>query len=402
MKNKTKRIFVKIACLLFAFGAATFSAACENSDNGANNGQQGGKTETQTPLVRLINGFENKDEYYTFGASSRFGKLSQNTDKSYVTEGEASLKIEAYGDYSAGGTPPTAKLALSAADYADLSKFKSVTFDIFNVAENPQEIRVSLTVDGLNSKEETFSVQPGKNGIMYSPAVNYLSVASDLSKGETLNITFPKADKTERAARVFYLDNVCLKYSLKAFEPVRMELSEGEFCSFDKDYQEYVVATEGVGPCTGCLPLLSLNSDPTYTKGGSGKSLKAVLPTGTAPIGDGWPGIYFILPYLENFDFTALGAAEKELVFDVYNTSSAYNFGFEIRPKNGSTTSSYGKAFTANRGWTEVRIPLKDLNRGVSEVKPEKLSENIGAFGITYCKFAGADKTLYLDNFRLE
>ena len=174
MKNKTERIFVKIACLLFAFGAVTFSAACEKPDNGANNGQQGGQTETQTPLVQLINGFENKDEYYKFGASSRFGKLSQNTDKSYVTEGKASLKIEAYGDYSAGGTPPTAKLALSAAGYADLSKFKSVTFDIFNVAETSQEIRVSLTIDGFSAQEQTFSLQTGKNSVTYSPVVKYL------------------------------------------------------------------------------------------------------------------------------------------------------------------------------------------------------------------------------------
>lgn len=60
MKNQTERFFVKIACLLFAFGAATFSAACENSDNGAINGQQGGKTETQTSLVQLISSFETK------------------------------------------------------------------------------------------------------------------------------------------------------------------------------------------------------------------------------------------------------------------------------------------------------------------------------------------------------
>ncbi len=402
MKNKTERFFVKIACLLFAFGAATFSAACENSDNGAINGQQGGKTETQTSLVQLISSFENKDEYYKFGASSRFGKLSQNIDKSYVTEGEASLKIEAYGDYSAGGTPPTAKLALSAEGYADLSKFKSVTFDIFNVAETSQEIRVSLTIDGFSAKEQTFSLQTGKNSVTYSPVVKYLSVASDLSKGETLNITFPAADKTDQTPKVFYLDNVRLNSHFKAFEPVKMTLDEGEFCSFDKEYQEYVVTSIGVGPCTGCLPELTVNADPAYTKNGQGKSLKAVLPTGTAPLGDGWPGIYFISPFLEKIDFAAYAKAEKELVFDVYNTSGSYNFAVEIWGKNRKTTANYGKSFTANRGWTEVRIPLKDLDNKVTEIKPDKLSENVDSLAITYGKFAGADKTLYFDNFRIE
>ena len=86
----------------------------------------------------------------------------------------------------------------------------------------------------------------------------------------------------------------------------------------------------------------------------------------------------------------------------MYNTSGSYNFAVEIWGKNRKTTANYGKSFTANRGWTEVRIPLKDLDNKVSEIKPDKLSENVDSLGITYGKFAGADKTLYFDNFRIE
>ncbi len=85
-------------------------------------------------------------------------------------------------------------------------------------------------------------------------------------------------------------------------------------------------------------------------------------------------------------------------VFDVYNDGSAYNFGLEVWTDIQGLSGGY--SFTANNGWTQVRVSLKDLmgkSKGDATV-----ASNANKILISYSKFDAPDKTFYFDNFRFE
>ena len=54
----------------------------------------------------VISDFESLDEVYArMSFKNRFGKVSLNEDKKYVTSGDRSLRLEVHGDYVPNSTP---------------------------------------------------------------------------------------------------------------------------------------------------------------------------------------------------------------------------------------------------------------------------------------------------------
>lgn len=378
----------------------------------------GNKTNEEQPknieLSRLVNGFEKQEGYYSFDESGSFGAVRQNVDAAFVTEGDASLLLDVHGDFRSGSEQPSISIALSENGGAvDLKKLKSFTFDMFNQTETEQTVEISLTVDGIEVGKAVQKLDVGKNEVRYAPETRGLSVSGDLSKGEKINITFPLAEKGADARR-FYMDNLVLNENIMERKPLVMDLDENEFCSFDKDWQAYINGTCAVGPCTDCMCSFAIENDIKYCKDNTGKSLRLTMPTGTPPLSDGWPCLTFLPSLVQKFDWKALKESNAELVFDVYNPSYKAQ-PFTLQLWNAPTHSesyfptnkigSWQTNFTAEHGWTEVRIPLGNID-SESEEKPESkplpLSEHVAAMAISYYKFAEADKTVWFDNFRFE
>ncbi len=378
----------------------------------------GGKTpkepQKNIELSRLVNGFETLGGYYSFEANYGFGAVRQNTDAAFVTEGSASLLLDVSGDFRDGSEKPSIGIALSENGSAvDLKKLKSLTFDMFNQTEEEQTVEISLTVDGVEVGKTEQKLAVGKNSIRYAPETRGLSVSGDLTKGESVNITFPLAERGASARR-FYMDNLVLNENIRERAPLAMDLDENEFCSFDKDWQAYINGTEAVGPCADCMCTFSIENDIKYCKDNTGKSLKVVMPTGTPPLSDGWPCLTFLPSLVQKFDWKALKESNAEIVFDVYNPLyKAQSFTFQLwnSPTYAEThfptnkVGTWQTSFTAGHGWTQVRIPLGDIDRE-SEEKPESkpllLSDHVTAAAISYGKFAEADKTFWFDDFRFE
>ena len=232
-----------------------------------------------------------------------------------------------------------------------------------------------------------------------------MAVGFDLTKAEYLVFRFAIAPSYEEATeQIYYLDNLQMNMSLVAPDPLEIILDEGEFCSFDKPYQKYVVTVGGVGPTTGCQPLLSINKDAEYCKDAKGKSLRVELPTGIAPLNDGWPYWTFIEALKDEIDWTQLCNSGKKLVFDVYNTGSNFRFGFEVW-SSSKKAKGWSIGFDVVPGWSKIEIDLSCLNDNQTDAEgeyPEPLTENISEMVFSYSKFSGEAKVFYFDNFRFE
>ncbi len=346
-----------------------------------------------------VSGFESLDEFYTMKFANRFGEVRLNDDTQFISEGQASAKLEVWGYINKNAANPVMTVPLTGENQKNLKRLRSVTFDLFNQTGEACEISVALQVDGFTTEYQTVSVNAGKNEVEVAFDMVGVALAADLTKGEAVLIEFPQAkDYASAQTNVFYVDNLGLSMSLKEPDPMTIVLDENEFCSFDKDYQKYMIAVGGVGPTIGSQPILSINEDLNYVSGGTGKSLKVVLPTGLPPINDGWPYFTFIDALFEEVDFARYADEGYSFCFDVYNTGAAFNFGFEIHARN-TQSNNYSVAFTCEKGWNSFSFRLSDWNN-VTEEKPVKLTDNLNDFFISYGKFATSEKTFYFDNFR--
>ncbi len=353
----------------------------------------------------VISDFESLDEVYArMSFKNRFGKVSLNEDKKYVTSGDRSLRLEVHGDYVPNSTPTLMQVNFTGLErenipYVDLSCLESVQMDLFNETGAEQTLELALVIDGVTTDYQKVTAKAGENKLLTAEYdVKGLSVGSDMTKAEALVIKFPKAETMEANANLFYLDNLRFTFLDAPPAPIEVVLDENEFCSFDKAYQKYVVQAGGVGPTEGCQPILSINTDLQYCKDYTGRSLKAVLPRGTAPINDGWPYFTFIDKLMDQFDFVSLTEQNADFVFDVYNEGGAYNFGLEAWSDINGLKSGY--SFTAKNGWTEVRVSMQEF-LGVTK-NEQMLAANVTQIVISYGKFDAPDKTFYFDNFRFE
>lgn len=354
-----------------------------------------------------ITSFETLEEYYTFQFGNRFGKVSLNSNKEYITDGEASMEMQVWGYlHKLGAEGPSVSLTLSEKGDVDLSRLKNFTFDLFNETGAESYVDVALNIGGVVSDYQTIKLSTGKNAVKVAFDIVGLGVGYDLTEGRALILRFPVAPSYEDAQRqVYYIDNLQMNMTLVAPTPFKIELDANEFCSFDKAYQKYVTKSGGIGPTVGCEPLLSLNTDIEYCANNTGKSLRVELPTGIPPMNDGWPTWTFIYDMLEAVDWGQMAKAGKKLVFDVYNTGSYFRMGFEVQSKPGSKAPYWSTAIELFNGWNTISIDLASWNAGQTDeegVAPNPLTENVSTFFFSYSKFAGDSKVFYFDNFRFE
>lgn len=385
-----KKIIALLACA-FLLPAA----GCAPADGDGNGG-----TEGTVSMYRQVSGFETTEEFFPMDFENRFGQIRLNTDKSYVTEGSASAKLEVWGDFRDSTADPYMIVNLEGEE-TDLRRLRAVEFDLFNQSGADCEIGVALKADGFTTEYQYVSVKQGKNEISVSFDLVGVALAADLTAGEGVLLQFPKAADFEDAkTNLFYLDNMGFSLSLKEPTPLSIELDENEFCSFDKEYQKYMTVVGGVGPTDGCQPVLSINEDLNYVSGQSGKSLKVVLPTGLPPINDGWPYFTFVGSLFEAVDFAKYAEEGYSLAFDVYNTGADFNFGLEVQPADSTVSKGYSVPVTCPKGWSTHTFDLSAWNSNVTEERPVKLTDNVKEFWLSYSKFATADKVFYFDNFR--
>lgn len=401
-KIKIALVFVLSACMVCAL---CLFAACVKKE----------EQPDVPPTVEkdgLYWSFETLDELYDdFLFAQAFGKVDLNDDAAYVTDGEHSIKICPLGTWNPSLGAPYMSVRLkdiSETGVFDFSAIKEIRMDLFNENDAPQTLSVSFVADGITTSSQDFTVEKGANRDLVVPVnVRAMQLTTDMSKTTEMRITFPAAD-LEQPAGLYYMDNLRVEFYETKPGPYTMDRDGDEICSFDKEYQRYITVPGALGPATGCMPVLSMNDDEQFSKGGS--SLKAVFPTGSAPLDDGWPNWSFTEYFLSTIDFKAYADKQAEIVFDVYVPKESGSLMFEAQFKYNPTTDENGNTVNVSGGihyftptpgqWNEIRVPVTTWSKFYKDGK--EVDTSIRSIAMSICKFADPDKTFYFDNFRFE
>lgn len=402
VKICSKRRIRSIAVCMLAMGLVVSSVGC-TKDKEVN------QDVAQKKEV-LFHGFESMNELYSFDATNRFGRVTLNDNKDYVTEGKNSAKLEVYGDFKVGTANPCLHLMADTGNefaYPDFSCVKAITFDMYSESQEERKIEVSLTFAGSNATGyQEYALSKGWNKITYEVDGSLLAVSNDIKKTSVMSITFEKCLSREAEPFVYYMDNV--KFDLREIEWEAVELvqSENELCNFDDSVQVNLMYSSCIGAGASYAPLLSLNQDLAYCKDFKGTSLKVVMPAGQK-VNNSWPYFAFNPILLKKYNLTEMAKEGKELVFDLYNTGSSYNLSIEASSVHNDSNVAYvAIPITAESGWNEIRYPLSTLYEcmGYLEGEDVRMSDPgvMTEFRINWCEFVGDDKIMYFDNFRFE
>lgn len=360
-----------------------------------------------------INAFNSVQDVMDCVYENKFGIADFNKDAQYVSEGEGSARLEVWGSFYAGTTSPSMRIRLNGYNVMDLSRLKNVQFNMYNATGEDSYVEVALSIGDKTTNFQKVELEKGANEIKIPYNVKGLSGGYDMTQGKAILLRFPKKQTAEEAKKnVFYLDNVGIGMTLKAPAPYSMTFDEGEFCSFDKSYQEFMTNVGGVS--TGdSFPVLSVNKDKAYSADGEGKSLKVECQPQITAGG----AVYFTIAedIWHHFDWEALGAEDKYFTFDVYNdTQVDTTMSIQIWRTRGDSVAAgnynrYSFKYTAKASeWTKVSISI------ATWVEPWPLdgyimmgyNEELGMYNYGAPMFlvpkSDQLKTFYFDNFRIE
>ncbi len=228
----------------------------ENEDLG-----QSGGTE-QTPDVvpdseNLILGFESYGELTgaKLAVGNMLGRMEFNTDRNYITQGNASLKVSPQGDYNSQGSQPYFKLDLldTTCKFSDFSDMKRISFDVYNGEKQTLHISASLVTGEdpeayLTANKQTFTLAP--NGwttcyydLSFMAGYNFY----DLSKVRYMNFSFPEYKQSrEDVPNTLYIDNLRADPYGQGEGPIQPDFDYAAGVDFETAGQDYLVTGQGI------------------------------------------------------------------------------------------------------------------------------------------------------------
>ena len=403
-----KKLLIFALCLVLLCPLAGCAERGDETENNASALDENGNL--------LLHDFESWDELNSLTGGEYFGKYVLNDDPAYVKTGAKSLALTPTGYGLATSADPYLVVQPSKVNeaYKDFSSVKKVQFDIFNANEENKEIEVSFFYGTATAALETprlkYTLAAGKwTKVIYNNDTENFDLVYNLKDLREIRIYFENVAVMEEEAKHYYLDNFEIAYSEEALPTANIALEENEFCTFEKEYQEFITYTSGYGPYTDYEAVLSLNKDPIYASEGS-RSLKVYCPHGVTQ-DNSWIMFRFSDKLVKAADFAKYQEGYS-FVFDVYNDSSV-SMRIELDFFAGDR-GTYAMNFYAEPGkWTEVRVALSDINAKLpppkveeGEEQPPTACELIEGIACIWGEFPGDstadDRVYYYDNFRFE
>ena len=236
MRNFRKTLILIIAMLLFALAGCFFG--CNKGQNNNVNNEEGdyGQIVEQidnTKISYALNDFETVSSLYKCKIDWKFGKISQNSDKQYVTSGSYSAKIDVNQDGTTRSTPKVTMPFYSNGSSLDISRLKDFSFDVYNASSESKNLSVSLTVGTYTSEKDTFILTPGWNHIMVEPDMKDLEKRTNLTEGQSIIFYFDRPN--EIGYETYYFDNIIINNrnyenfeTLSAIDETSYKISNGE------------------------------------------------------------------------------------------------------------------------------------------------------------------------------
>ena len=233
MKNK----IVKIAAFMLTFCVALgVSAGCKQQELPPE------KVKNEAPDgYQTLMKFDSWREMHLCHYSSNFGAVKINTDdKTYIREGEASVKIEPVGDIERQIMP---RITIDTdSEYFltdDFTAYEAVEFDVFNTADETSSVMICLGIEDAYGVVNTLPVSydlPAKQWtrVSYDFTSGAFYEAFDLSRVRNVYIAFPDyRTSVEKPSKILYVDNMIGKLKQRDYEMISVNRGANEIMDFE-------------------------------------------------------------------------------------------------------------------------------------------------------------------------
>ncbi len=201
-------------------------------------------------------GFESYEEITgtKLAMGNMLGSMEINTDAQYLTQGSGSMKISVQGNYDEPAEHPYFKLDFLNTTCAtcDFSKFRSISFDVYNASEEELHIKASINVgkeDGnyIGTAKETFTLK-AKSWTTCTYDLSKMAGFSiyDFTSVRYLTVEFMEHKQSrEDAPNVLYIDNLIGTYFADGEQPEVVTYDFYEGIDFETAGKELLFTGQG-------------------------------------------------------------------------------------------------------------------------------------------------------------
>lgn len=378
----------------------------------------------------VINDFSSTKALYQLIPKNMFGIINLNKDSKYILTGSGSAELRP--DMSATAEPYF-KQRLTSEDFhynhGDIKTATKITAQIYNASEIAINMQTELEFsNSAKTSRESVTLKPGEwNTVTYKIYPELLSLRFNTE--EAMYVNYYVERKAVEEQPVLYMDNVSISYSGEEPKPVEIALDEGEFCSFDKNYQMYLPYLVGWGNYLEEVVELTLSANPKYTVDGKGCSYK--MRSVSSNSGQSY-WIYFPETLCQKAKLNEVKAGDK-FEFSIYNDGPASGivaqFKVKVVMKDGTTkiirahsrydesqwSREYGWGWAAEtpklaeNEWTKVSIDFANVEEYTRaylteayELENYDVLGNLVDFSIGWSSFNNCpEKTFYLDDLKI-
>ncbi len=211
--------------------------------------------ETNETAMQLL-GFESYEEVTgtKIAVGNMLGEMEINTDKAYITQGDASMKVAVQGDYSKPNQHPYFKLDFLNTTCAtcDFTEFKSISVDVYNATDAELHIKLNLNVgqqDGNNisTSKTQYTLAPN----VWTTCTYDLSLMAgfpiyDFSSVRYMTVEFMEHKQNrEDVPNALYFDNLVGNYWAEGEEPETITYDFYEGIDFETAGKELAFYGQG-------------------------------------------------------------------------------------------------------------------------------------------------------------
>lgn len=378
MKKTLRKLISMAFGATLCLSVSSSLVACSGNSGGESNGKN-----PQSYRSHTLMSFESVKELETLGSFGELGRIGLNKDKTYISDGNGSLKVEVHGGREVGmpyigDWKPCLMFYTIENGFTehlkDYSRTKCFMIDVYNASD--RDTAISLFLD---PESGAFSSIYLKEQIALKGKKTTLVFETDLERNvncgigalKDIQINF-KPVLEGQTPLTLYLDNFrAVDYADESYEVPKVAMpqvkaEEGEICYFESKYfvnNLGVRASEvGIIP-PSMFPKLSVNEDAFFVSEGK-MSMRITRPSTVASTKEWRCGAYIDFPsdYVSSIEFEKYDASTTSICMDVYNDYD-YTFDFVLQ-----FVDKYGYvehvAMLKPNSWNTVEIPMNKIVEG--------------------------------------
>ena len=413
MKKTLRKVFST------AFAATLCLSVCGTL--GACGGGDGKSVQTQNYVAHSLASFESVKEIETLGSFGELGKIGFNQDKAFVSEGNASLKVEVHGGRQVGmpyigDWRPCLMYYTIDNNYTehwkDYSKTKCFMMDVYNDSDRDTAISLFLDPESSNYSsiylKEQVALKGKKTTLVFETNLTR-NVNCGIGALKDIQINFTPVLEGQTPLKL-YIDNFrAVDYADENYQVPQTAMptvnnDEGEICYFESDYfvnTMQVRHTDLAVIPPNMFPRLSLNSDSYFVSEGK-NSMRITRPSTVASTKEWRCGAYVEFPsrYVETIDFDKYDKNNSSIRMDVYND---YDYAFDFVLQFLDKTGYVEHVVTLKpNSWNEVEIPMNKNMEGAANKGLQLDWSSVQSMRFLLQEYYGTGEAdIYVDNLRV-